>query len=105
VAQAPVGADFYQATNVLIDFAAQVTFRDVLPVDQLAYAVYLGLAQFIHPRRYHRVEFGFDHDFFGQLGPDAVNAAQGYMGPFTVRYVYSGYANHSCLLREQVKTC
>jgi hypothetical protein len=94
VAQAPVGPNLYEASDILIDFPAQIALGDVFPVDYFPNPVYLLLGQLVHAGRHYRVQVCLGQNFRSEYRADAVDTAQGHVGPLTVRHVYASDTNH-----------
>ena len=88
MAQPSVGTDLDQSAYVLINFSAQVTFGDVVPVHQLPDAVDLFFGQFIHSWGNDRIQFCLDQDLFRDLGADAIDTTKRYVSPLPVGNVY-----------------
>jgi hypothetical protein len=94
VTETSVGTDLDQTPDVLVNFAAQVPLRYILPVHYLPDPVHLSFAELIHPRRHHGVDLGLDQYLQGHGGAYAVNTAQCNVGLFPVWYVYTSDTNH-----------
>jgi hypothetical protein len=94
VPQASVGADFDQTADVLVHIPPQVTFGQVFPVNDFPETVDLAFAQLVHSGRHNRIQVGFRQYLCRYFWPHAINAAEGYVGPFSVRDIYPSNSNH-----------
>ena len=94
VAQATVAADVDEPPYIFVVFPAQVTFRDVILVDNDADAVELILIQIAHTGRHFHIEISLADYLDGFGRADSVDAAQRDVGALAVWNVNSGDTNH-----------
>src|SRR5579862_4682865 len=94
VPQPAVAPDFHQALDVQVDFAAQVAFNLVFPLDDVAQARHLFVGQITDSRI--RANLGLTAELLSQGRPNSVDVPQRNVDALVARDVDSGDSGHDC---------